>query len=194
MGEVRHLLAERRRRRRLAMCAREHRHRSVPPRERAKRVDQALQARQHHRLARLAQHQGPGEIVDILGSAGEVHELQRRLRLLVRPELRAQPVLDRLHVVIGLGLDLLDVLGVGFGELLGEAAQGAQRTRRKRLQFADGALLRERLEPRQLDPDAVADERLLAEVDPQGIEGLGVPAVEGRERRKRRWHGPLLYG
>jgi hypothetical protein len=42
-------------------------------------------------------------------------------------QLRLQPVLDRLDVVVGLGLDALDVLGIALGKGIqqgGEAAAG----------------------------------------------------------------------
>ena len=45
-------------------------------------------------------------------------------------------------------------------------------------QLADGALLGERLQPFELDADAVTDERLLAEVDPERVHRPGVPAIE----------------
>ena len=80
--------------------------------------------------------------------------------------------------MVGLGLDVLDVLGVTLGEILHQATERTGGPRRKRLQLAQRPLLGERLQPFQLDADAVSDEGLLAEVDPQRIEGLGVPAVE----------------
>jgi len=47
-----------------------------------------------------------------------VHELDRPLHFAVGGELGLQPVLDRLDVVVGLGLDVLDVLGVALREIL----------------------------------------------------------------------------
>src|SRR5215213_10705380 len=96
--------------------------------------------------------------------------------------------------MVGLGLDVLDVLRVALGEVLDQLAERAKGARRKRLELADGALLRERLQPVELYADAVTDERLLAEVGPERIHGPGVPAVERRQRGERRWHGLLLYG
>ena len=166
----------------------------MAPRKAAHGFDERIEARQHHLVARLAEHQRVGKVVDVLGSAGEVDELEPALRLLVLAELRAQPVLDRLDVVIRLRLDVLDVLGVALREVFDQFPEGADSFRREGLQFLQCALGGERLEPLELDPDPVGDERLLAEVDPQGIESLGVPAVEGGQRGERRWHGPLLYG
>src|SRR5215213_7840917 len=96
--------------------------------------------------------------------------------------------------MVGLGLDVLDVLRVALGEVLDQLAERAKGARRKRLELADGALLRERLQPVELYADAITDERLLAEVDPERVHGPGVPAVERRQRGERRWHGLLLYG
>jgi hypothetical protein len=55
-------------------------------------------------------------VVDVLAGAREVHELARGLQLGVAVEAALQPVLDRLHVVVGGALDLLDGLRVGLGE------------------------------------------------------------------------------
>src|SRR5256885_13194832 len=121
-------------------------------------------------------------------------EFECALGFLVLAELRAQPVLDRLDVVVGLGLDVLDVLGVALRELLHQLAERAPGTRGKWFQLSHRALAGKRLQPLDLDADTVCDERLLAEIGPQRIEDLGVPAVEGRQRGERRWHGPLLYG
>src|SRR5215213_10743564 len=96
--------------------------------------------------------------------------------------------------MVGLGLDVLDVLRVALGEVLDQLAERAKGARRERLELADGALLRERLQPVELYADAITDERLLAEVDPERVHGPGVPAVERRQRGERRWHGLLLYG
>jgi hypothetical protein len=74
-----------------------------------------------------------------------------------RAELRAQPVLDRLDVVVGLGLDVLMLLASRSEKSFSSAAKpfavagenGFSSLRRAR---------RERLEPFQLDAHAVADE------------------------------------
>ena len=65
--------------------------------------------------ARL-QHQRMAGVVDVLAGAGEVHELGRRRQLGMALEAGLEPVLDRLDVVVGRALDVLDGLGVGLGE------------------------------------------------------------------------------
>ena len=42
-------------------------------------------------------------------------------------DLLLEPVFDRLHVVVGDRFDLLDALGVGFGEVGGDARRAARR-------------------------------------------------------------------
>ena len=43
-----------------------------------KRLGQPVQARQQHLVARLQAEERVGEVVDVLGGAGEVHELEAR--------------------------------------------------------------------------------------------------------------------
>ena len=89
----------------------------------------------------------------------------RRGDLRVAGEALAQPVLDRLHVVVGGGLDRLDALGVGERE----AADGARRARARgrgarTAQRGERRLGGERLQPFDLDAHARADQRELAEM------------------------------
>ena len=190
--EIGQLLAQSGGRRRLPVGARQHRQRGVPAGKLAQRGDDPVELRQHHPVARFGDHERVGQVVDVLRRAGEVHELDRSLHFAVGGELGLQPVLDRLDVVVGLGLDVLDVLGVALREILDQPAEGRFRGAGKRLQLADRPLGGERLEPGELDPEPVADKRLLAEVPAQGIGGPGVPAVERRQRGERRGHGALL--
>jgi hypothetical protein len=96
-------------------------------------------------------------------------ELERALRLGVSLELRPQPEFDRLDVVIGLGLDRLDLTRILFREIPYQPGKFGQSALRERLELLDRALGGERLEPFELDARAVADERLFAEVPAQGI-------------------------
>ena len=66
-----------------------------------------------------------------------------------------EPVLDRLDVVVGLALDRLDALAVGFGEPSGERAELRCRRRRERRDLGDARLGTERDQPLDLDADAV---------------------------------------
>ena len=75
----------------------------------------------------------------------EMHELERALRLGIAAELGAQPVLDRLDVVTGLGLDVLDVLGVAIGEVFYEILENLGNPRGKGLQIPNATIRGERL-------------------------------------------------
>ena len=72
--------------------------------------------RQQHLPPALAQHQGVGQVVDVLGGAGEVDEFADRLQLGVAGDLLLEEVLHRLDVVVGGALDVLDPLRVGIVE------------------------------------------------------------------------------
>ena len=97
-------------------------------------------------------------------------------------EALAQPVLDRLHVVVGGGLDRLDALGVGEPR---SARRGAfqLRARRGGERLAGGRTRARRRAPaaRRPRPHALADQRELAEVVLQRPGLGGVTPVEGRE-------------
>ena len=115
--DVGDLLAQRRRRRRLAVRAREHRQRGMLVRERAQIGDQRRQRRHQHVAARPGDHQVVGEVVDVFRRAGEMDEFGGARDLGHVGEALLQPVLDRLDVVIGRALDRLDPLGVGDAEI-----------------------------------------------------------------------------
>ncbi len=180
MHEVRDLLPERRGRRRLTVRAREHRIARVRMRELHELLRQGVDRREQHLVARAAHHQRVGEVVDVLGRAREVDECRgvRERRVVGDP--LADPVLDRLDVVVGLALDRLHALAVGFGEPGGECAQLRCRRRRERRDFGDARLGTECDQPLDLDVDTMPDERELAEPRPQALGCAGVAPVERR--------------
>ena len=79
-----------------------------------------------------------------------------------------------------------------FGKRLDHLRRSGARFRGERLQFLDRALGGERLEPRELDAHAVTDERLLAEVGPQGVYGPAYRPSSGESAASDERHGPLL--
>jgi hypothetical protein len=91
----------------LAVGARQHRLRGLGAGHVAQGPDHAVE-RGQEQLAALAQHQPVGEVVDVLAGAGEVDELQRRGQLGIVAQPLLDQVLDRLDVVVGGALDLLD--------------------------------------------------------------------------------------
>ena len=83
--DVGHLLAQGGRRGRLAVGARQHGLLGVVVRQGADRLDDAIGQRQQDRVPPFAQHQRVGQVVDVFGGAGEVHELADLLRVRVLP-------------------------------------------------------------------------------------------------------------
>ena len=182
VDDVRHLLAQRRRRGRLAVRAGEHRQLGVVVRELAHRGDHLVHLRQQGLGASLAQHQRVREIVDVLGGAGEVDELTDRLQLGIASDLFLEEVLDCLHVVVRRALDVLDALRVLDGEALDDALQQMGRVLAERRHLADRRIGGERLQPADLDQHPVPDEAVLAEDRPQFRSLAGIAAVDGGNR------------
>ena len=109
-------------------------------------------------------------------------ELQRALHLLVAGEAVLHPVLDGLDVVVGPRLDGLDRRGVPARKLIHKLVQCSDGLCTERLQLHDGGLGGQRLQPLDFDPQAIADQRGLTEMHPQGVDGTCVAAVEGGQR------------
>ena len=101
---VREFLAERGGARGLAVSAREHGERGVFVREAAQFLDDLFELARQHGAGR-AQHARVGEIVDVFGSAAEMHELELGGRGAAWPELVAHEIFHRLHVVVDAALD-----------------------------------------------------------------------------------------
>jgi hypothetical protein len=169
---------------RLAVRARQHRRERQAARHVGERAADLVQQRQQHVGAGRLQHQAVAGVVDVLAGAGEVHELADRLQLGVVVEAAAQPVLDRLHVVVGGALDFLDGLRVGFGEARHEASQQATRRFGQGLELGE-ARIRQRDEPFDLDLHAAVHEAELAQQGAQGRHPGGVAAVERRQGGER---------
>jgi hypothetical protein len=103
-------------------------------------VDQAVQRGQQHLVARALELQRVAGVVDVLAGAGEVDELAGRAQFGPRLELGLDPVLDRLDVVVGGLLDLLDRQRVGLGEVLHQPEQVGARAGRERLEFGEAGV------------------------------------------------------
>ncbi len=63
--------------------------------------------RQHHVITAFAQHQGVGQVVDVLAGAGEADELADSGQFRQLEPLLLEQVFDGLYVVVGGALDLL---------------------------------------------------------------------------------------
>jgi hypothetical protein len=154
-------------------------------RERRQRGDQFPQCRQQHRVARLLHHQGIGEVVDVLRGAGEMHELDLRGQGGVPRHALLDVVLDRLHVVVGRGLDRLDLLAGGGIEVRCDRVQKGRGVRLQRRNLADPRLGSKSLQPGDLDPDPCLHQTLFAEMRSQGLGVAGVAAVDGADGGER---------
>ena len=172
------LLAEAGRRGRLAVSAREHRDRLPLARLGVELLQNGGQRGLEHLGPGLLQRKRQSGVVDVLRGQAEVDVLAPGLQAEL-VELFFEPVLDRLDVVVGDFLDVLDPLGVGRVEAGVELAQPVEVPR------VDAGELRqrqpaERDEVLDLDPHPVADQRGFGEVVRQA---LGLAAVAPVDRR-----------
>jgi len=147
-------------------------------RARAQRVDELVQRRQQHVLARLPEHQRVGEVVDVFRGAGEVHELERGRQLGIVVQALLDVVLHGLHVVVGGALDFLDALGRLDVETVHQGVQPLQGNLLERLELGDAGFGGQRLEPLDFHLHAGADQAEFGEDRPQRIDLLGIAAIE----------------
>jgi len=161
-GEVGQLLTESRGTRRLPVSAGGHRGLRVPMGERGQLTGAGGENRQQRR-PRLLQQARIAQVVDVLGGAAEVHQLESRGCGSCPGELFAHVVLDRLHVVVDARLDGFHGrrrrLGRRLRELLGARAHRAAQARTGELRHGRGELQ----QPVCLDADALADQPGLGE-------------------------------
>ncbi len=110
--DVRDFLANRRGRCGLAVGSRQHGLAGEIVCHLAQRAQQFVDCRQDDLVARVAQHQRIGEVVDVFARAGEVDEFLDGLDLSETGAALLEQVFDRLDVVVGLAFDRLDAFGV----------------------------------------------------------------------------------
>ena len=164
------------------MRAREHRERRVRVRECAQIGGDRFEHRQQHRSARLAKRDSVREIVDVLGRAREMDEFRDARDFRHVRELLLKPVLHGLDVVIRRPLDRLDARRIGSRERRRDRRDARLRGIGERGHLGDRRLGRQREQPRELDADAVANQREFAELVAQRIDLVRIPAVERRQR------------
>src|SRR5690606_36872855 len=121
------------------------------------------------------------EVVDVLAGAGEVHELQGRAQLGVVAQALLDEVLERLDVVVGGALDLLDPGGVGHRKALGQGPQAAGGGVGEGLEFGNARLSGQGQQQFHLDPDPGPDQAELGKDRPQGLGLGGVTPVQRRQ-------------
>ena len=110
-----------------------------------------------------------------------MHHLDRQRRI-DRGDSLFDEILDRLDVVIGGRLEFLHAARVVEREVLVNGAELFRGRGGNRFQRADRGMRRERQVPFDLDADAVANQRELAEV---GLQAPGARAVAAVDRRHR---------
>ena len=184
-GQDGELLAQRRRGGRLAVGVGEHRGLGVLAGHRGELFDEGGRAGRPDLLDRALDHEGVGEVVDVLGRAGEVDQLAQPGVGRVgsnRREALLEEVLDRLDVVDGHPLDVgqrRDLCGPEVGDDLpqGRLLGGGQRAG-----AGDDGIRREVDEPLDLDADPLPVEGRLGEVVDEWGDGAAIAAVQGSER------------
>jgi hypothetical protein len=121
-----------------------------------------------------------GEVVDVFRGAGEMDELAHLHHFRDAGQAVFHPVFDRLDVVVGDLLDILDRLGVGLRKIVRQRVQLCEGSRGEGWNFGDGGLVRERLEPFDFHLDAIADQGILAEIGAQvGYLAVVAPVKRG---------------
>ena len=119
-------------------------------------------------------------VVDVFAGAGKVHKLGRFFQLRTVLELGLDPVLHRLHIVVGGLFKFLDGDGIGFAEIFDQARQIGACTRRQGLEFGKAGIGQSD-EPGNFDLNAAVHIALLAHERAQGIEFAGITAIQRRQ-------------
>lgn len=146
--------------------------------------------RQQHFVTAGAQHQGVGQVVDVLAGAGEVDELADLGQLRQLGSLLLEEVFDRLDVVVGGALDFLDAFGVLELEVGGQAVQQGVGFGGECRHFADLRVGGQALQPAHFDQGAETDQAEFAENRAQGLGFAGITAVyRGNRSERRELHG-----
>lgn len=142
-------------------------------------VGQLAHERQDHLVAAFAQHQGVGQVVDVLAGAGEVDELADLGQFRQRGGLLLEQVLHGLHVVVGGAFDFLDALGMLELEVFGELVQQGVGFGGEGRHFRNAGVGGEALQPAHFDLDAETDQAVFTEDRTQGAGFAGVAAIDG---------------
>src|SRR5258706_1136597 len=118
------------------------------------------------------------KVVDVCGSAGEVHEAGDTGDFGVVGEFLLEPVLDRLDVVIDAGFDLFYRFTVDDREVANHSVELPYRGGRKGGNVVERLRGAKRFEPFDFDQNAVADQAEFAEVIRESGNFVPVAAIE----------------
>ncbi len=156
-------------------------------------VNDLLGVGQQALVARLGEHQGIGQVVDVLGCAGEMDELAHCLQLGIAGDLLLEEILHRLHIVIGGALDVLHPLGVFQGEILHDAIEQAIGLVAEGRYLGNAVMQAQGLQPAYLHQHPVFDQAEFTEDGTQALGLAGIAAVDGRDGGKGcQIHGRFL--
>ena len=156
----------------------------------ADRLDQLIHLRQQYLAAALPQHQGMGEVVNVLRGTGEMDEFTDCLQLDITGDLLLEEILHRLDVVVGGPLDVLDPLGIFFGEIRDDTFQDVVGVLAQRRHLGYPRMVRQGLQPAYLHQYAMVDQTVFTEDGAQICALAAVAAVDGGDCGKgRELHG-----
>ena len=124
------------------------------------------------------QHQGVGQVIDVLTGAGEVNKLAHAGQLFVLGHLFLDEVFHRFHIVIGGGFDFLDALGVFGFKVAGDAAQVPGSLAAHQRYFRDVLVVGELFQPAHFHMHAEADKAVFTGGVAQGIHLAGIAAID----------------
>jgi hypothetical protein len=133
----------------------------------------------HHLIVHVLHHQGVGEIVDVLGSAGKMQKLGFGRQFRQFGELFLEIVLDGLDVVVGDGFDFLHPFRGRLIESGDKPVEEVIGFRAGRGQFRNSGVGRQRLEPAYFHDHPAVDQAKLAAHRTQGFSAAGIAAVDG---------------
>ncbi len=190
VDHVGQFLAQSGRRGRLAMGARQHRHAGELDSQCADGVGDLFHQRQQNGVAAFAQHQGVGQVVDVLGGAGEVDEFADRGQFRQLGGLLLEEVFHGLDVVVGGALDLFHTLGVFDGEVLRQLVEQGVGFGGEGRHFGDAFMGGQALQPADFDQNAITDQAVLTEDRAQRCSFAGIAAIDGGNGGERgKLHG-----
>ncbi len=135
---------------------------------------------QYHFVTPGAQHEGMGQVVDVLGGAGEVDELGDGIQFGQGLGLFLQQILHRFDVMVGGAFDFLDALGMAQLEVVYQTVEQGIGLGGERLDLGDARMGSQTLQPTHLNLYAEAEQTIFTEDTAQGGSLAAVTAINGR--------------
>jgi len=181
IGAIGHFLTQGGRRSRLAVGTGHHGHLGQQMGQLPQPFHHLAQGGQQHLFPGRLEHQGVGQVVDILGSAGEVDEFPHLHHFLVMGQALLDPVFQGLHVMVGDGLDFLHFRRLFRAESPYQGIQFRHGGRGKGRNFGEMGFGGQGLKPFDFHLQAAVDQPVFGKLGTQGIHLGGVAAVQGRQ-------------